>query len=263
MTGGVGSRRSLVEAGLGHQRLTLTILLVGLPLACWIWVIAMARDMYGAMSGSAAWMMTATIDASYLLLLWAMWAAMMAAMMLPSAAPLILLYARGARQQSAPGHAAAQIYAIAGGYVMIWAVFSLGATALQYVMATSGALTAMMEPATQVAAALLLLLAGVYQLTPLKQACLRSCRTPIAFLSSRWRSGVRGAMRMGAEHGTHCLGCCWALMLLLFAGGVMNLFVVVALTVWVAVEKLAPFGAQSARISGALLLVAAVWMYYR
>ena len=70
-------------------------------------------------------------------------------------------------------------------------------------------------------------------------------------------------MRMGAEHGTHCLGCCWALMLLLFAGGVMNLFVVVALTVWVAVEKLVPFGAQSARISGALLLVAAVWMYYR
>lgn len=256
-------RFSLLEVALGHQRRTLALLLIGLPLACWVWVIAMTRDMYGPMTGSAAWMMTATWDAPYMLLLWAMWAAMMAGMMLPSAAPIVLLYARAARQRSEPRRATGRICGLVGGYILIWALFSVGATILQRVLATWQLLTPMMEPSTHLAAAGLLFVAGVYQLTPLKQACLRSCRTPIAFLASRWRSGVMGAIQMGAEHGTYCLGCCWALMLVLFAGGVMNLAVVVALTVWVAVEKLAPFGEQSTRISGALLLMAAGWMFFR
>jgi predicted metal-binding membrane protein len=223
----------------------------------------MARDMYGPMTGSAAWMMAATWDAPYLFLLWAMWAAMMAGMMLPSAAPMILLYARAARRPPGSRHAAGRIYGLVGGYVMVWGLFSLGATMLQWTLATSRLLTPMMEPSSRRAAGGLLLIAGVYQFTPLKQACLRSCRTPIAFLASRWHMGITGAMRMGAEHGAYCLGCCWALMLLLFAGGVMNLAVVLALTVWVAIEKLAPFGEQSARISGALLVMAAVWMFVR
>ena len=256
------SKPSLVEAALGHQQRTLALLLIGLPLACWVWVVAMARDMYGSMTGSAAWMMTAPWDGSYLLLLWAMWATMMAGMMLPSAAPIVLLYARALRQQSEMSHATGRLYGIVGGYVFVWGLFSVGATALQGVLATSRLLTPMMEPSTGVAAAVLLSIAGLYQLTPIKQACLKSCRSPIAFLASRWRTGVVGAVRMGAEHGTSCLGCCWALMLLLFAGGVMNLFVVVALTLWVAIEKLAPFGEQSARISGALLLMTAGWMFF-
>ena len=222
----------------------------------------MAQDMYGPMTGSAAWMMTATWDAPHMLLLWAMWAAMMGGMMLPSAAPIVLLYARAARQQSEARRAAARISGLVAAYVFVWALFSVGATMLQRVLAGTQLLTPMMEPSTRVAAACLLVVAGLYQLTPLKQACLRSCRTPIAFLASRWRSGVVGAMRMGAEHGAYCVGCCWALMLLLFAGGVMNLAVVVALTVWVAIERLAPFGEQSARISGALLLMAGGWMYF-
>ena len=258
----VVSKPSLVEAALGHQQRTLALLLIGLPLACWVWVVAMARDMYGSMTGSAAWMMTASWDGSYLLLLWAMWATMMAGMMLPSAAPIVLLYARALRQQSEMSHATGRLYGIVGGYVFVWVLFSVGATALQGVLATSRLLTPMMEPATGVAAAVLLSIAGLYQLTPIKQACLKSCRSPIAFLASRWRTGVVGAVRMGAEHGTSCLGCCWALMLLLFAGGVMNLFVVVALTLWVAIEKLAPFGEQSARISGVLLLMTAGWMFF-
>jgi predicted metal-binding membrane protein len=100
-------------------------------------------------------------------------------------------------------------------------------------------------------------------MTPLKQACLQSCRSPIRFLGSRWRSGAAGAFRMGAEHGAYCVGCCWALMLLLFAGGVMNMTVILALTAWVVMEKIAPFGKQSARVSGALLLAAAAWMLLR
>ncbi|MEQ1896770.1 MAG: DUF2182 domain-containing protein [Vicinamibacterales bacterium] len=215
------------------------------------------------MTGWSAWMMTATWDGPYLLLLWAMWAAMMAGMMLPSAAPFVLLYAHAARMRSDARRAIAQVYGLAWGYVLVWALFSAGATALQRVLAASRLLTPMMEPATPAAAAGLLLLAGLYQLTPFKQACLRSCRTPILLLGSRWRDGVAGAVRMGLEHGAYCLGCCWALMLLLFAGGVMNLVVVAALTIWVAVEKLAPFGEQSARISGALLLVASGWMFFR
>jgi predicted metal-binding membrane protein len=254
------SRFSLLDTVLGHQRRTLAIVLVGLPLACWIWVIAMGRDMYGPMTGSAAWMMTAAWDGPYVLLIWAMWAAMMAAMMLPSAAPIILLFARAARGRPDSASAGARVSALAGGYVLIWTLFSLGATALQALLATSGLLNAMMEPSTPTAAAVLLAVAGLYQFTPLKHACLRSCRTPMAFLATRWRSGFPGAVRMGAEHGAYCLGCCWALMLLLFAGGVMNLVVVAALTIWVAVEKVAPFGQQSARVSGALLLVAAAWM---
>jgi predicted metal-binding membrane protein len=259
----VTSESSLIEVALGHQRRTFALLLLGLPLACWLWVVTMARDMYGPMTGSAAWMMTATWDLPHMLLLWAMWAAMMAGMMLPSAAPIVLLYARAARQRSGTRLATGSIYGLAGGYIFVWALFSVGATILQRALSTWQLLTPMMEPSTRLAAAGLLLVAGLYQLTPLKRACLRSCRTPIAFLASRWRSGVTGAMQMGAEHGAYCLGCCWALMLLLFAGGVMHLAVVVALTVWVAIEKLAPFGEQSARIGGALLLLAAGWTFFR
>ena len=251
----------MLERALARQRVAMTLALVGLPLACWLWVISMGRDMYGSMAGPSAWMMTAAWDAPYLLLLWAMWAAMMAAMMLPSAAPFVLLYARAARQRAAAAPAGAlAVNALAGGYLLVWAVFSAGATLLQWALAASGLLTPMMEASSSAAAAGVLLVAGLYQLTPLKHACLRSCRSPLGFLGARWRAGTAGAFRMGVEHGLYCLGCCWALMLLLFAGGVMNLVVVLALTAWVAVEKLAPFGEQSARVGGALLLGGAVWL---
>jgi predicted metal-binding membrane protein len=106
----------------------------------------------------------------------------------------------------------------------------------------------------------LLIVAGVYQLTPIKLTCLRTCRSPFGFLMSRWRPGLAGAFRMGLEHGVFCVGCCWALMLLLFVGGVMNLFVIAALTAFVAFEKLTPFEVLPARISGVLLIAAAFWI---
>lgn len=223
----------------------------------------MSRDMYGDMNGASAWMMTTQWDATRLLLLWAMWAAMMAGMMLPSAAPILLLYARAVRNRDDERHPARAIYAMAAGYVVVWALFSAAATALQRILATRFLVTAMMEPATPRVAGVLLLLAGAYQFTPSKAACLSLCRTPIAFLSSHWRHGLSGAFRMGAAHGLYCLGCCWALMLLLFAGGVMNLAVILTLTAWVAIEKIAPFGEQSARIGGALLIAVGVWMLTR
>jgi predicted metal-binding membrane protein len=252
-----------LESALKRPRGTLAVVLLGIPLLCWLWIVPMARDMYGPMTGLSAWMMTSNWDTPRILLLWAMWAVMMAAMMIPSATPLVLLYAGAARNRSEEGNPSARIYALAGGYLFVWAAFSVGATVLQRLLAGWLILTPMMEPATPAIAAAILLVAGLYQLTPLKRACLRSCRSPLALFAFRWRRGTAGAFRMGVDHGMYCLGCCWALMLLLFAGGVMNLTVIVALTAWVAVEKIAPFGEQSALASGALLIAVAVWMLVR
>jgi predicted metal-binding membrane protein len=224
-------------------------LIVLVPLVCWAWIIVMARDMYGPMAGASAWMMTPVWDAPHLLLLWAMWAVMMTGMMLPSAAPMILLAGGGARP-----------VLLGLGYLVVWAVFSVGATTLQWLLQKLFILTPMMEVSSPQAGAVLLALAGIYQWTPLKRTCLATCQSPMAFVTRRWRSGRWGAFRMGAEHGVYCVGCCWALMLLLFAGGVMNLTVIAALTAFVAFEKLAPVGAWSARVSGVLLLVLAVAM---
>jgi predicted metal-binding membrane protein len=226
--------------------------LVVLAFVCWLWIVVMARDMYGPMTGASAWMMTPVWDAPHLLLLWAMWAVMMTGMMLPSASPMILLAGSAARQRDSA--AVRQSWLLALGYIAVWAVFSVGATALQWWLMRTQIVTPMMEISSRRAGGVLLIVAGLYQLTPWKRACLVACQSPLAFLMRRWRGGSWGAFRMGAEHGTHCVGCCWALMLLLFAGGVMNLAVIAALTALVAFEKLAPAGPASARISGALLI---------
>jgi predicted metal-binding membrane protein len=256
-------RRTLLESALGSDRAPVVMLAIVVPLVAWLWIIVMARDMYGPMSGASAWMMTAVWDVRHLTLLWAMWAVMMTAMMLPSASPVLMLYGTVARRSAVDTSPSPQIYALAAGYLVVWTAFSLGATALQRVLAKLLILSSMMEVTNPVMGATLLLVAGVYQLTPIKQACLRTCQSPLGFLMHRWRTGVTGAFRMGLEHGAVCVGCCWALMLLLFAGGVMNLAVIAALTAFVAFEKLTPLGARGARISGVLLVAAAVAMLVR
>ncbi|MBY0496980.1 MAG: DUF2182 domain-containing protein [Cyanobacteria bacterium] len=254
---------SAIETVLARPRAGLVVVLIVLPLTCWLWVVAMARDMYGPMSGASAWMMTVTWDTPRLVLLWAMWAAMMAGMMMPTAAPLLILYARAMRNRDGQRNAGARIYSMAAGYLVLWSAFSVAATILQRLLAATSWLTMMMEPSDSRFAAGLLILAGVYQLTPFKNVCLDACRSPVSLLSAKWREGMAGAFRMGASHGLYCLGCCWALMLLLFAGGVMNLTVILALTLWVAIEKLAPFGRQGARVGAALLLALSGWMALR
>jgi predicted metal-binding membrane protein len=256
--------RTILESALRFDRTPALVLLIVVPLVSWMWIVVMARDMYGPMTGASAWMMTAVWDGRHLALLWAMWAVMMIGMMLPSATPMLLSYGVVARRSAAGASAASrQIYALAAGYVAVWALFSLGATALQRLLATLLVVSSMMEVTSSAVGATLLLIAGVYQLTPLKLACLRTCQSPFGFLMSRWRSGTAGAFRMGFEHGVLCVGCCWALMLLLFAGGVMNLAVIAALTALVAMEKLTPFGTQGARVAGVLLIAAGLWMIAR
>jgi len=254
--------RTLLEAALEHERVVTATLIVVIPLVCWTWIALMAQDMYGTMLGPSAWMMTAEWDVPHLLLLWAMWAVMMTAMMLPSASPLVLLYA-GALRTRGDARVGRKTYAMAAGYVLVWVLFSVAATVLQRVLSSVLVLTPMMEPSTPEAAAVLLAIAGLYQLTPLKGACLRVCRSPLSYLLQHWAPGTFAAFRLGAQHGAYCLGCCWALMLLLFAGGVMNLVVIVALTLWVLAEKFAPFGEQTAKVSGVALLAGAVWVMIR
>jgi predicted metal-binding membrane protein len=253
---------TLLESALGAERGPVVVLLIVLPLLSWVWIVVLARDMYGPMTGASAWMMTSRWDVPHLLALWTMWAVMMTGMMIPSASPMVLLYGAAIRR-TAPREAGKQVYALAAGYLAAWSAFSLGATALQRLLASWLLISPMMEAANSRVSATLLLVAGVYQLTPLKHACLRTCQSPLGFLMGRWRNGWSGAFRMGVEHGVLCVGCCWALMLLLFAGGVMNLAVIATLTAFVAFEKLVPLRRIATTISGALLIAAGLWMLVR
>jgi predicted metal-binding membrane protein len=238
------------------------VLLVLTPVFSWAWIVIMARDMYGPMTGASAWMMTTHWDAPHLLLLWAMWSVMMTGMMPPTAAPLILLYGAAARRSREP-MARRHTYALAAGYLAAWTAYSLAATALQRVLASLLLVSPMMEAGSSRVSATLLIVAGVYQWTPLKHACLRRCQSPLGFLMAHWRDGWSGAFRLGLEHGSYCIGCCWALMLLLFAGGVMNVVVIVGLTAWVAFEKLAPFSRRAAQFSGAVMIAIGSWILIR
>jgi len=180
-----------------------------------------------------------------------MWAVMMVAMMLPGAAPMILTYARIAG--SSEGASAAGPWAFAGGYVVIWTMFSAAATVTQSALQHFAIISNGLSTAPIVSAAILVG-AGVYQLTPLKQACLGHCQSPVAFFMTHWRAGTAGAFRMGLAHGTYCVGCCWMLMALLFAVGVMNLAWVAALSAFVLLEKLTPYPRAIARSTGAVMI---------
>jgi predicted metal-binding membrane protein len=179
-----------------------------------------------------------------------MWAIMMAAMMLPSALPMLLQFVNLAHRKGE----AARGRAFVGAYLLVWLVFSTAATALQWSLQAAGWTDPMAASRSGWLTAALLLLAGIYQFSPLKQACLALCRTPIGFLLGEWRPGVRGALVMGLRHGLFCLGCCWALMALLFVGGVMNLAWVAALSIAVALEKLLPGGERIATVLGIALV---------
>jgi predicted metal-binding membrane protein len=263
INGAVFERPTWLELVLKHNRPLTFVLPAAVTAAAWTSVTLSARDMYGSMQGSAAWMMTVTWDWPHLVLLWLMWAVMMTAMMLPAAAPLILLYGAAARRSADSASSAIRVYALATGYVLVWVLFSVAATAVQRALAMGLMLTPMMEPASSTAAATILAVAGLYQLTPLKRACLRTCRSPLGFMMQRWRGRTSGAFRLGLEHGWYCLGCCWALTLILFAGGVMNLKVILALTLWMLVEKWAPAGERTATVSGIGLLLVALGMAMR
>jgi predicted metal-binding membrane protein len=252
---------TLLEAIVRHERRVLVAALVAVPVLCFAWIVPMARDMYGAMTGPSAWMMTPVWDARHTALLAAMWIVMMIGMMTPSAAPTLLLYAAVVRR-SEGSRAALRVYAVAAGYVIVWSAFAVGATLVQRELSAT-VLSPMMTIVNPWAAAAVLAVAAVYQLTPVKGTCLESCRSPIDFITTHMQPGVAGAFRLGLDHGVFCVGCCWALMLLLFTGGVMNLWTIAMLSAFVLFERLAPFAERTRQLSAAGLLAGAMWTIMR
>jgi predicted metal-binding membrane protein len=202
--------------------------------------------------------------AGYWLAMLGMWWIMMVAMMVPSAAPMILLYVRVMRHEQAKGSlpdVAAPAAWFLAGYLLVWLGFSMAAVTLQWGLEQAGLMHRMMMwSLDRWLSAGLLFAAALYQVTPLKEACLRFCRSPAEFLSRHWRPGRGGAMRLGLRHGAFCVGCCWILMLLLFVGGIMNLVWVAGLAIFVLAEKLLPWGRAVTWGGSALLAVGAVYI---
>jgi predicted metal-binding membrane protein len=236
------------------------VVLVGLlttALTGWLFLAWAVMDMANPLARlmmpmSAAWdMPTATA-------VFAMWSIMMAAMMLPSAAPMVLVFAHLARR----GGDWAATWVFVGAYVLMWAGFSSLAAVMHWALQAAGLLSPMMVSVDPLLTAVLLITAGAFQFTPIKTACLTRCRSPVSFLMTEWRKGRGGAFVMGMRHGMYCIGCCWALMALLFVIGVMNLPMVAMIAIAVALEKLAPKGVWIARVIGGVLVFGGVWMLF-
>lgn len=194
----------------------------------------------------------------YALVMFVMWWVMMIAMMVPGATPMILMFAMINRHRREGGGKAINVAFFLSGYALAWGAFSLMATAVQYAFDRSGLLSPMMATTDLLFGAAILAIAGVWQLTPLKEVCLRHCRSPMAFITNSWREGRLGALAMGVHHGAYCLGCCWFLMGLLFVGGIMNLYWIAGLAIFVLLEKIVPMGEALARLTGWMLVAWAV-----
>ncbi len=222
----------------------------------WVWTVHLAIDMQAmaAMPNMAA-IDAASWDVESALLTGAMWAVMMAAMMLPSAAPIALLHRRVGAHNAAQGAKVPSTGLLMLGYALVWTAFSVLATAVQIALSMTLQLSASMALVTTHWAGAVLLAAGLYQFTSLKQHCLTRCSSPFVFLNHHYQPGASGALRMGLLHGWYCLGCCWAAMALLFVGGVMNLLWVAGLTAFVLIEKLLPLGRATGRVLGALAAI--------
>ncbi|MEQ5836359.1 DUF2182 domain-containing protein [Marinobacter sp. NFXS9] len=196
---------------------------------------------------------------TYMVVMVLMWCIMMLAMMLPSAVPMILLYRRVAlhNRLSAVGRGT---LLFSSGYAVVWLGFSMLATSLQWLLEQWAILSPMMRSQSLLFSSIVLIMAGLYQWSPWKSVCLEHCRGPAAFVMQHWRPGLAGAFRMGLSHGAYCVGCCWALMALLFAGGVMDLLVIAGLTVLVLLEKLLPGGDALAKGVGSVAICVGFWL---
>jgi predicted metal-binding membrane protein len=261
-----------------RDRIAVLTGLSGVTLVAWAYLIRMAMQMdamavdgvaatqgavgmsmgSGGMAGMAALRAWSGFD---FVLMFAMWAVMMVGMMVPTATPMTLLYAQVARKAARQGSTLAPTAVFVAGYVAIWTLFSLGATLAQWGLDRAALLSPMMVTTSPVVGAGLLIAAGIYQLTPIKDTCLEHCRAPAHFMAAHWLPGVSGAFRMGMHHGAFCLGCCWLLMGLLFFGGVMNLLWIAAISLFVLLEKVIPHGLLGGRVAGIAMIVAGglVW----
>jgi predicted metal-binding membrane protein len=266
---------STLETVLRRDRAIVLAALIIITGLAWADIIWLARDM--AMDGmdmtgfrmipaGQGLMMPADapwqpLEFAYVL---AMWAVMMIGMMTPSVAPMILMYARVGRHAVVSGQPFAASGWFACGYLAAWVGFSILATSAQWALERAALLTPMMESASGVLGAIVLIAAGVYQWTPVKEACLSYCQAPLNFIMryGGFRADASGAFALGVRHGFYCIGCCWALMLLLFVGGVMNVLWIAALSGLVLFEKLLPFGKILSRVAGCAFIAGGAWLLF-
>jgi len=269
------SERTL-EVALRRDRAIVLVAIVALTGLAWAYLAWLADDM--AMGGmdmtgfrmipsGQGLMITASepwrpMEFGYVL---AMWVVMMIGMMTPSVAPTILIFARVGRHAMIDGKPFAPSTWFAGGYLLAWTAFSLAATFAQWALERATLLTPMMESASGTIATAFLIVAGIYQWSGLKSVCLASCRSPLLFILQHggFRSDAGGALTLGFRHGIFCIGCCWALMALLFVGGIMNLLWIAVLATLVLLEKVVPFGAVIARLAGVAFLAEAGWLLWQ
>jgi len=266
---------SVLEAVLRRDRLIIASALGVIAALAWAYVLWLAADMnMGGMSMRGFRMIpdgmgmmapaTAPWSAVEFTLVFVMWAVMMVGMMAPSAAPMILMYARVGRQGKIAGKPLAATGWFAAGYFLAWTGFSLAATLMQWVLDRATLLDAQMASTNIMVGAGVLIAAGIYQWTPVKNACLAQCQTPIGFLMSHggFRSNIRGCLHLGLLHGTYCVGCCWVLMALLFVVGVMNVLWIALLALLALLERLTPWGRWVGRIAGVVCVAAGAWMLF-
>jgi predicted metal-binding membrane protein len=244
-----------------RERALLWICVAAATAIAWFHLVRLHHGM-AAMAGEATASPTMSMSwtPSDIAATFAMWVVMMVAMMAAPAAPVLSLYA--GIQAKRPARVAGAVPMFALGYALVWIGYSALATLVQWRLHEAALLTTGMAAANGRIAGVILVAAGVYQLSPLHRACLAHCRSPLAFFMTHWRDGRSGALAMGARHGAFCLGCCWALMAVLFAVGVMNLLWVAALTLVVMLEKVAPGGEWLARVAGVLMLLAGLALLF-
>ena len=252
---------NLVEV-LKRDRAMVVFGLAGIAILSWAYLICMDWGMRHMEVGMQMVIMPAMEhwNAWDLVLVFLMWAVMMVGMMVPAASPTILLFAEINRRRHKQQGTLVGTGQFLLGYLSAWTGFSALATLAQWGLLTAALVSPMMESTSNTLGAGLLLMAGIFQFSRLKYACLAHCRSPLGFLATEWREGSWGAFRMGLKHGVYCLGCCWALMGLLFAFGVMNLLWIAGLSILVLAEKIAPFERLVSSIAGLVFIGWAAWL---
>lgn len=246
-----------LAAPLRYERIIVLAGVVVISLLSWGYTVWLAADMQAAaMPALQSW------SAIELAMLFIMWVVMMVAMMLPSATPMLLMFAKMNPTKDSHADTGLRVALFAAGYLAVWSGFSAAAALAQWIMHAAALLSPQMVSTSHVLGGLLLVGAGVFQWTPLKQRCLAKCRSPLGFLLSEWRPGVSGAFVMGLRHGALCVGCCWALMLLLFVTGVMSVLWIALICAFVMVEKALPAGQWIAGAAGVVLVGCGVWMLF-
>ncbi|HEY9676110.1 MAG TPA: DUF2182 domain-containing protein [Waterburya sp.] len=252
----------VAETVLKRDRIIAISGLVVITLLAWLYMLHLASSMAGMEMSNMKMSMpnTQTWRIGDIILTFIMWAVMMVAMMTPSATPMILMFARVNRQRHTIQTPIPATVVFLCGYAIAWMAFSAGATFVQWGLHWAALLSPELISVSPLLGGILLILAGAYQFTPLKYACLSRCRTPLGFLMTEWREGAKGALIMGIRHGVYCVGCCWLLMALLFVAGVMNLLWVALIAGYVLVEKVVPAGQWVSRAIGALMIGWGAWL---